>query len=60
MGEGIAVGDTEMEIAAAACAGIRCIAVGWGTRNAAFLRRAGLTLVVQTPEALARALEADI
>ncbi|MCX6791669.1 MAG: HAD hydrolase-like protein [Candidatus Gottesmanbacteria bacterium] len=59
MGEGIAIGDTEIEIAAAARAGIRCIAVGWGIRNPAFLRRAGLTRVVQTPEALERALEAD-
>lgn len=53
---GTAVGDTEVEIEAAARAGIDCISVSWGTRSEEFLRKHGATKIVHTPRAILRLL----
>ena len=47
------VGDTEVDIDTAKNAGIDCACVTWGFRTRDQLRRAGATVIVDTPEALA-------
>ena len=46
------VGDSEVDIATAANAGIPCLSVGWGFRTAEELLAAGATRVIATPSEL--------
>ena len=46
------VGDTEVDIDTAKNAGIDCACVTWGFRTRDQLRRAGATVIVDTPEEL--------
>lgn len=48
----IYVGDSEVDIATAQNAGLPCVSVTWGFRDAAFLRTKGATVLVNTPEEL--------
>lgn len=50
------IGDSEVDIATAANAGIPCLSVGWGFRTAEELCKAGATHVFMTPEELTAAL----
>lgn len=50
------VGDSEVDIATAANAGLDCISVTWGFRDVQTLRDAGATRLVATPDELAAAL----
>jgi phosphoglycolate phosphatase len=52
------IGDTEVEIAAADRARIRCISVGWGLRSGSFLLAHKATRVVESPEELSELLRA--
>ena len=54
--ETVMVGDSEVDLAAAAAAGIGCIAVTWGCRSAAELERAGATCRVSDCAELLRLL----
>lgn len=47
------VGDSEVDIATAKNAGIRCISVTWGFREKEFLKAKGATVLCDTPEELA-------
>lgn len=51
------IGDSEVDIATAASAGLDCISVAWGFRDAADLRAAGARRIVRTPQELLRVLE---
>ncbi len=48
----IYVGDSEVDIATAANAGLPCISVLWGFRNQAVLENAGADIFVATPDRL--------
>jgi phosphoglycolate phosphatase len=47
------VGDTEVDIDTAKNAGIDCACVTWGFRTREQLKKAGASIVVDTPESLA-------
>ncbi len=51
------IGDSEVDVATAAAAGIPCIAVDWGFRTPEELRAAGADRIVSDCEALLHALE---
>jgi len=51
------VGDTEVEVAAAARAGVQCISVAWGLRNRSFLLRHGAHRIVGSARELREVLE---
>ena len=53
------VGDSEVDIETAKNAGIDCAAVSWGFRSTEELKRAGATLIVDSPEELARYIETE-
>ena len=46
------VGDSEVDILTAEHAGMDCVSVAWGFRDEEFLKKAGATHVVHTPEEL--------
>ena len=50
------IGDSEVDIQTAKNAGMECISVCWGFRDAEFLEQAGATRLVQTPEELERVI----
>ena len=50
------IGDSDVDIATARNAGVRCISVTWGFRSADFLRTHGATELVSSVEALRSAL----
>lgn len=43
------IGDSEVDIETAANAGIDCISVSWGFRDADLLREAGASVIIDTP-----------
>lgn len=47
--DAVYIGDSEVDIATARNAGMDCISVTWGFRNAAFLKAQGAAILVQTP-----------
>lgn len=48
------IGDSEVDIQTAKNAGIECVSVCWGFRDAAFLEQAGAAQTVHTPRELER------
>ncbi len=50
--EAVFVGDSDVDVATAHNAGLRCIAVSWGFRSADFLRAHGATMIAATPQEL--------
>lgn len=52
----IYLGDSEVDLQTARNAGMDCISVCWGFRDAAFLEQAGATCLVHTPRELAELL----
>lgn len=52
----IYIGDSEVDIQTAHNAGMECISVCWGFRNEAFLKQAGATHLVHTPQELLQLL----
>ena len=50
------IGDSEVDIQTAKNAGMECISVCWGFRDADFLEQAGATKLVHTPQELERVL----
>lgn len=44
------VGDSDVDILTAERAGVDCLSVGWGFRDAEFLRRSGAKEIAETPE----------
>ena len=50
------IGDSEVDVETAKNAGMDCIAVDWGFRDADVLRLAGAKVIVSKPEALEDAL----
>lgn len=52
------VGDSEVDVATARNAGVRCISVLWGFRDREVLEAAGGTIFCQTPEELRQAISA--
>ncbi len=50
------IGDSEVDVATAANAGLDCISVSWGFRSEAQLVEAGAQLIVATPDELSEAL----
>lgn len=46
------VGDSDVDIATAAAAGMNCVSVAWGFRDEAFLRAHGASRVIHTPSEL--------
>ena len=46
------VGDSDVDIATAAAAGMDCVSVAWGFRDEAFLRAHGASRVIHTPPEL--------
>ena len=50
------VGDSDVDIATAKNAGLPCVSVSWGFRDAAFLAEHGAARIVHTPAALAELL----
>lgn len=50
------IGDSEVDIQTAKNAGIECVSVCWGFRDAAFLEQAGATQTVHTPQELEKLL----
>ena len=48
------VGDSEVDVATAKNASMRCIAVSWGFRDTPDLRAAGADIIVDTPAEVAR------
>lgn len=55
-GRAVYVGDSEVDVATAANAGLPCIAVSWGFRTVEQLKSAGATTIVSTADELARAI----
>lgn len=47
--EALYVGDSEVDIRTAADAGVRCLSVTWGFRDAAFLKENGAVNLIDTP-----------
>lgn len=54
------VGDSEVDVATARNAGLRCIAVTWGFRDAPALMAAGADILVDTPQQAAEMLLREI
>lgn len=52
----IYIGDSEVDLQTAKNAGMDCISVCWGFRDAAFLEKAGATHLVHTPQELEKLL----
>ena len=50
------IGDSEVDLQTAKNAGMDCISVCWGFRDADFLKRAGATQLVHTPQELEKLL----
>lgn len=48
--DAVYIGDSEVDIATAAHAGLACISVTWGFRDAAFLRAHGAQTLCETPQ----------
>lgn len=48
--EAVYVGDSDVDIQTAANAGLDCISVSWGFRDADFLRESGATVIADTPQ----------
>ena len=48
----IYVGDSDVDIQTARNAGIRCVSVSWGFRDADFLKENGATCIISSPEEL--------
>lgn len=46
------VGDSDVDIATAAAAGMDCVSVAWGFRDEAFLRAHGASRIIHTPSEL--------
>ncbi|MCH4053390.1 MAG: HAD-IA family hydrolase [Atopobiaceae bacterium] len=55
-GHAVYVGDSEVDIATARNAGVRCLSVSWGFRDVDALLAAGATTIVATPAELVRAV----
>lgn len=53
------IGDSEVDLATAANAGLTCILVGWGFRDVGFLKELGAEIVVSTAEELEALLSAE-
>ena len=51
------IGDSEVDVATAANAGLDCIAVTWGFREVEFLREQGAKVFADTPEEVFRLLQ---
>ena len=54
------VGDTEVDIDTAKNAGIECACVTWGFRTREQLKKAGATIIVDTPEELEGYINSDL
>ena len=54
------VGDTEVDIDTAKNAGIDCVCVTWGFRTREQLKKAGATIIVDTPEELEGYINSDL
>ena len=50
------IGDSEVDLQTAKNAGMDCISVCWGFRDADFLKQAGATQLVHTPQELEKLL----
>lgn len=50
------IGDSEVDLQTAKNAGMDCISVCWGFRDADFLKQAGATQLVHTPKELEKLL----
>ena len=50
------IGDSEVDLQTAKNAGMDCISVCWGFRDAEFLKQAGATQLVHTPKELEKLL----
>ncbi len=50
--EAVFVGDSDVDVLTAKNAGLPCVAVTWGFRDAAFLRESGATVLADTPDEL--------
>lgn len=48
--DAVYVGDSDVDIQTAANAGLDCISVSWGFRDADFLRKCGASVIVDTPQ----------
>ena len=44
------IGDSDVDIQTAANAGLACICVSWGFRDASFLRECGAAVIADTPQ----------
>ena len=51
-GRAVYVGDSDVDIQTAANAGLPCLSVSWGFRDAEFLTAHGAQRIVDTPQAL--------
>ena len=52
--EAVYIGDSEVDLEAAANAGMDCIACSWGFKGENFLREHGAKVIVETPEEILR------
>lgn len=48
--DAVYIGDSDVDIQTAANAGIPCISVSWGFRDADFLRKCGAAVIADTPQ----------
>ncbi len=48
--ETVYIGDSDVDIQTAANAGLDCISVSWGFRDAEFLQRCGASIIADTPQ----------
>lgn len=48
--ETVYIGDSDVDIETAANAGLDCISVSWGFRDAEFLRKCGAAVIADTPQ----------
>lgn len=55
-GRAVYIGDSDVDIQTAQNSGLPCLSVSWGFRDSAFLQRHGAAVIVDTPQALKRAL----
>lgn len=58
--DAVYIGDSEVDIATAKNAGLSCISVTWGFRDAQFLRANGAKLLCDTPQAVWDTLFTDV
>lgn len=54
--EAVYIGDSEVDIQTAANAGLDCISVSWGFRDADFLQKKGACVIADTPQQLCKLL----